>query len=434
METQVQQLKLNVKNIRSVLIKSNRELYGVQKDKKSVSSRIINRDKLSQKEKKLETPSKKISKNKVEKQVSSSTNPLEMLFGAGILLGAGVIVNAASGFKKVFDDFKKDNQPLFDTIGTGLNIIYNGIMGIMNSFLGPESEEGAFDWLGTFDDSGNITGGLIQDIDNAYKALDPLIFAADKALGGKIEVAKLDGVEGYRSARTGVFVRGNWNDKDKSTFESNPEKYTHSTSSSTLDDAQFDVDGSELVVTSGMGMRDLALSPGMHMGVDIAGPEGTPLVAFSQGKVVDKGYQQNGYGNYVVWVDNKGIENFYGHLKNMSTVEIGDNLTKGQIIGLMGNTGRSSGPHLHWETATTVGDTGRPKNAVLTRFNPLSKYNKLDPFKINKIPKTNESSDGKGGNLLRPVNSNRANMFASNGPTNRDSATNTIIIVGEQEQ
>ena len=47
METQVQQLKLNVKNIRSVLIKSNRELYGVQKDKKSVSSRIINRDKLS---------------------------------------------------------------------------------------------------------------------------------------------------------------------------------------------------------------------------------------------------------------------------------------------------------------------------------------------------------------------------------------------------
>ena len=162
-----------------------------------------------------------------------------------------------------------------------------------------------------------------------------------------------------------------------------------------LDNAEG-VDGSQLVVTSEMGLRDLALSPGMHMGVDIAGPEGTPLVSFSRGTVTAKGYD-GGYGNYVVWTDDQNIEHFYGHLKNPSPVNIGDSLTKGQIIGLMGNTGRSSGPHLHWETSTVIGDTGRSKAAVLSRFNPLSKYGKLDPFKIEQIKNSTESSTGKGG-------------------------------------
>lgn len=218
MENQVQQLKLNVKNIKSVLVKSNKELYGVKKSKSQLNKKIASKNKLSQTEKKLEKPFKKIDKNTIEKKVSDESNPLERLFGAGILLGAGVVINAAAGFKKVFDDFKKENKPLFDTIGNTLQIIYNGVTGIFNSFTGPESKEGAFDWLGKFDDSGNITGGLLKDLENAYDGLDRLIFEADKVLGGKSTLAKMGGVEGRRSQRTGIFVPSKWTKEERSRY------------------------------------------------------------------------------------------------------------------------------------------------------------------------------------------------------------------------
>ena len=220
MENQVQQLKLNVKNIKSVLVKSNKELYGVKKSKSQLNKKIASRNKLSQKEKKLEKPFKKIDKKTIEKKVSDESNPLERLFGAGILLGAGVVINAAAGFKKAFDDFKEENKPLFDTIGNIFQIIYDGVTGIFNSFTGPESKEGAFDWLGKFDDQGNITGGLIKDIDNAYKELDPLIRLIEKHITGSKILAKQGGVEGYKNTKTGKFTAKEWTDEERERYTS----------------------------------------------------------------------------------------------------------------------------------------------------------------------------------------------------------------------
>ena len=144
--------------------------------------------------------------------------------------------------------------------------------------------------------------------------------------------------------------------------------------------SEFIMGGGKRVLTSGMGMRDFALSPGMHMGVDINGTTGEPLQAFSDGVVQDTGYEAGGYGNWVSWIDDNGIGHFYAHMNKPAFVRKGQRIKKGTILGELGSTGRSDGPHLHWETATNPSDTGRSKSAVLSRFNPLSKYGIDAPF------------------------------------------------------
>jgi len=158
----------------------------------------------------------------------------------------------------------------------------------------------------------------------------------------------------------------------------------------------YEINDGEFVLTSTMGNRTFALSPGMHMGIDLAGPEGSPLYAFMSGKVLAKGWD-GGYGNYVVWQSSDGIEHLYGHLVEPAPVEVGQEVSAGTVVGLMGNTGKSDGPHLHWETSTEVGHTGRPKNSVLSRFNPLSKYSLGAPVGREIPPAEPTEEDGKGG-------------------------------------
>lgn len=138
--------------------------------------------------------------------------------------------------------------------------------------------------------------------------------------------------------------------------------------------------GGGRTLTSDMGMRNFALSPGMHMGIDVSGKTGEPLQAFSDGVVEGTGYEADGYGHWVSWIDDKGIGHFYAHMNKPAFVRKGQRVKKGTILGELGSTGRSSGPHLHWEAATKPGDTGQSKSAVLSRFNPLSKYGIDAPF------------------------------------------------------
>ena len=148
------------------------------------------------------------------------------------------------------------------------------------------------------------------------------------------------------------------------------------------------------VVTSSMGNRSFALSPGMHMGVDIATGIGEKLQSINDGVVEAVGYD-GGYGNYVSWIDNKtGLGNFYAHMNQPARVKPGQKVNKGTVLGYTGNTGRSSGPHLHWETATNPADTGRSKSSVLSRLNPLSKYSKEAPFGGTEAPSPDSSSEG----------------------------------------
>jgi len=133
------------------------------------------------------------------------------------------------------------------------------------------------------------------------------------------------------------------------------------------------------VVTSEMGMRGLALSPGMHMGVDISGNTGEYLKAFTAGTIEATG-TDGGYGNYVNWIDSFGVAHFYAHMNKPAFVKAGQKVNAGTVLGVLGSTGRSTGPHLHWEAATNPRDTGMSKSSVLSRFNPLSRYSKESPF------------------------------------------------------
>ncbi len=84
-----------------------------------------------------------------------------------------------------------------------------------------------------------------------------------------------------------------------------------------------------------------------HEGQDIDAPYGTPVQVAASGRVIIAG-RQRGYGN-VVYVDHgNGLSTRYGHLSEID-VTVGQTVTRGQTIGLVGSTGRSTGPHLHYE-------------------------------------------------------------------------------------
>lgn len=86
----------------------------------------------------------------------------------------------------------------------------------------------------------------------------------------------------------------------------------------------------------------------LHKGVDIAYRRGKEVVTAANGKVVERKYDAMGFGNYIVIRHSYGFATKYAHLDNVY-VEEGDEVTQGQIIGTMGNTGLSTGPHLHFE-------------------------------------------------------------------------------------
>jgi murein DD-endopeptidase MepM/ murein hydrolase activator NlpD len=85
-----------------------------------------------------------------------------------------------------------------------------------------------------------------------------------------------------------------------------------------------------------------------HTGVDIAAPLGTPVMAAADGLVVAVGHTTIGYGNYVVIAHGGGIATLYGHLLQ-TNASVGDRVVRGQVIGLEGSTGLSTGPHVHFE-------------------------------------------------------------------------------------
>lgn len=97
-----------------------------------------------------------------------------------------------------------------------------------------------------------------------------------------------------------------------------------------------------------------------HTGADIAAPEGTPVKAAGDGKVILSGKDYFYTGNMVIIDHGQGLQTIYAHLKK-SKVKEGDYVAKGDVIGSVGKTGRVTGAHLHW---------GASLNNV--RFNPYS--------------------------------------------------------------
>ena len=114
----------------------------------------------------------------------------------------------------------------------------------------------------------------------------------------------------------------------------------------------------EGTVTSTFGMRKNPLTGNLvfHHGVDLAAPAGTAVLACADGTVETVGYDDV-YGNYIIIRHSGNRESLYGHLLRRK-IELHDEVKSGTIIGNVGSTGQSTGPHLHFE----VHENGVPKN------------------------------------------------------------------------
>jgi murein DD-endopeptidase MepM/ murein hydrolase activator NlpD len=131
------------------------------------------------------------------------------------------------------------------------------------------------------------------------------------------------------------------------------------------------VDGAH--VTSGYGMRRHPIMgyTKFHKGVDFAAPTGTPVFAAGDGVVEDVGFR-SGYGNFVLLRHQNGLETAYGHMSRFARgLSIGDRVGQGDVIAYVGSTGRSTGPHLHFEVR--VGEQPvNPLNVNMQTMNKLS--------------------------------------------------------------
>lgn len=116
-------------------------------------------------------------------------------------------------------------------------------------------------------------------------------------------------------------------------------------------------------LTTCFGMRESPTEPGiteMHLGVDIAAEYGTPVHAATAGKV-HLADVAGGYGNLVILLGDDGMQTWYGHLSRFA-VKVGNHVEQGAVIGYVGSTGRSTGPHLHFEMRPKGGNPVDPLN------------------------------------------------------------------------
>ena len=109
------------------------------------------------------------------------------------------------------------------------------------------------------------------------------------------------------------------------------------------------VDGARVSSKFGMRNHPILGYTKFHKGVDFAAPKGTRIVAAGDGKIVYAGWYST-YGQYVKVMHNKTYSTAYAHLSKLpKNMRVGDSVRQGQVIGYVGTTGNSTGPHLHFE-------------------------------------------------------------------------------------
>ena len=128
-------------------------------------------------------------------------------------------------------------------------------------------------------------------------------------------------------------------------------------------------------VASGYGMRmdPIYHSRRFHAGMDFTAPTGTDIYATGNGRVLSAGWQQ-GYGNCVEIDHGFGYVTLYGHMHSIS-VNAGQTVNRGEVIGLVGNIGKSTGPHLHYEVHYK-GEIMNPQNYYFLDLTP-EEYDKM---------------------------------------------------------
>ena len=129
-------------------------------------------------------------------------------------------------------------------------------------------------------------------------------------------------------------------------------------------------------IASGFGTRidPVYKVPKFHAGLDFTAPIGTPIYATADGIVTDAGFNEGGYGNRVIINHGFGYETLYGHMYRIKA-KVGQKIKRGEVIGYVGSTGKSTGPHCHYE----VHRNGIPVDPVYYFYNDLTpeQYDRL---------------------------------------------------------
>lgn len=122
-------------------------------------------------------------------------------------------------------------------------------------------------------------------------------------------------------------------------------------------------------IASGFGYRidPIYKTVKLHAGLDFSAPQGTPIYATADGTVITAGNTANGYGNHVVIDHGYGYETLYGHMVRVKA-RSGEHVKRGDLIGYVGSTGKSTGPHCHYE----VHKNGQKLDPVYFFYNDLS--------------------------------------------------------------
>jgi murein DD-endopeptidase MepM/ murein hydrolase activator NlpD len=122
-------------------------------------------------------------------------------------------------------------------------------------------------------------------------------------------------------------------------------------------------------IASGFGVRidPIYKTPKMHAGLDFTAPQGTPIYATADGRVTVAGNENDGYGNHVEINHGYGYETLYGHMVRVKAHR-GQMVKRGEIIGFVGSTGKSTGPHCHYE----VHKNGRKLDPIYFFYNDLT--------------------------------------------------------------
>ena len=137
-------------------------------------------------------------------------------------------------------------------------------------------------------------------------------------------------------------------------------------------------------IASGFGYRidPIYKTTKMHAGLDFTAPQGTPIYATADGRVEIAGNTGDGYGKHVVINHGYGYKTLYGHMVRVKS-RVGQTVKRGEVIGWVGNTGKSTGPHCHYE--------------VIKNGNPIDPiyffYNDLTPEQFDRILKQAASSN-----------------------------------------
>jgi murein DD-endopeptidase MepM/ murein hydrolase activator NlpD len=129
-------------------------------------------------------------------------------------------------------------------------------------------------------------------------------------------------------------------------------------------------------IASGFGYRidPVYKTTKFHAGLDFAAPQGTPIYATANGTVETAGNTGNGYGNHVIINNGYGYQTLFGHMFRVK-VHAGQKVKRGEVIGWVGSTGKSTGPHCHYE----VHRNGEPVDPVYYFYNDITpeQYDRL---------------------------------------------------------